>query len=332
MKYKCIIFDVGYTLVKHNDEVETKMMADMLNIPYDEDFKSQVSNFWNKSAHYTKDRLMTEDEYLKILKNIFPVISKYKITEQDFFNALCNKGQIGIYEEVIEILEWLKGHNIDLYTFSNWFEENQKEELKKLNIADYFTDSFGWDNSYAKPSPSFVNEKILSKFSKDEVLFVGDGLEKDIKCAVNAGIDSCLINRQHFANETKITPTYEIENLLQIKNILQNRFLVIEGDNGTGKDTLAKKFLDDGFNIITYDKEMKDLEALAKKKDGVDKVKAFIAYNKVEGEKAKELRVNNNVLLIRYFVSSLAAGYADCVYSYEDTMNILKEQCSKFYK
>ena len=35
------------------------------------------------------------------------------------------------------------------------------------------------------------------------------------------------------------------------------KFYVIEGDNGTGKDTLAAKFQNDGFEILTYDKKIK---------------------------------------------------------------------------
>ena len=40
MKYKCIIFDIGYTLVKHNNEIESKMMAEILNIPHSKEFES----------------------------------------------------------------------------------------------------------------------------------------------------------------------------------------------------------------------------------------------------------------------------------------------------
>lgn len=54
MKYKCVIFDVGYTLVEHNDKKETEMISKLLNIPYSEDLVNEISNFWKKSAEYTK--------------------------------------------------------------------------------------------------------------------------------------------------------------------------------------------------------------------------------------------------------------------------------------
>lgn len=221
MGYKCIIFDVGYTLVKHDDEKETKMMSALLNIPYSQEFKKQISNFWSKSAEYTKDLIITEKTYLEIIKEMFPIINKYKVDAYDFYMALSNKEQIGIYDDVIEILEWLKNKNIELITLSNWFEENQKEELIKLDIYDYFSNVYGWDNSYAKPHPQVVNSKILNRYHKEEVLLVGDGLEKDIKCAIRAGIDSCWINRDNKINNTTIKPTYEIKNLLQMKRIIE---------------------------------------------------------------------------------------------------------------
>ena len=41
--------------------------------------------------------------------------------------ALCNKEPVGLYDEVIEILECLKKNNIKMFTLSNWFECNQQE-------------------------------------------------------------------------------------------------------------------------------------------------------------------------------------------------------------
>ena len=110
------------------------------------------------------------------------------------------------------------------------------------------------------------------------------------------------------------------------------KFYVIEGDNGTGKDTLAAKFQNDGFEILTYDKKIKQMEQIAKKKVGEDKVLNFLAYNKACGDLAKERKNENNVLLIRYFISSLAAAYADDIFSYQKIVDILDNVYDKFEK
>lgn len=127
MKYKCVIFDVGYTLVEHNDKKETEMIFKLLNIPYSEDLVNEISNFWKKSAEYTKEIIVTKEKYFSILEKMFPCMKKYKINTEDFFMALCNKEPVGLYDEVIEILECLKKNNIKMFTLSNWFECNQQE-------------------------------------------------------------------------------------------------------------------------------------------------------------------------------------------------------------
>ncbi len=223
MKYKCVIFDVGYTLVEHNDKKETEMISKLLNIPYSEDLVNEISNFWKKSAEYTKEIIVTKEKYFSILEKMFSCMKKYKINTEDFFMALCNKEPVGLCDEVIEILECLKKNNIKMFTLSNWFECNQQEELKKLNIYNYFEKIYGWDNKYAKPNPMVIREKILNQYNNNEILLIGDGLEKDIKCAINAKIDSCWINRKNLDNQSNITPTYVINNLLEIKEIIRKK-------------------------------------------------------------------------------------------------------------
>ncbi len=108
-------------------------------------------------------------------------------------------------------------------------------------------------------------------------------------------------------------------------------FFVIEGDNGTGKDTLAiklqKKF---GFRIITNEEDIIQLNKEAKKYDGEKRIKKFLEYGKICSEKVKHS--NQNVILVRYWISTLAAAYADNIFSYEDVCKIQNEICTQFYK
>ena len=51
---------------------------------------------------------------------------------------------------------------------------------------------------------------------------VGDGLSSDIKGGFNASIDTCWCNLSNKVNNTDIVPKYEINNLLDLKNILSD--------------------------------------------------------------------------------------------------------------
>ena len=52
------------------------------------------------------------------------------------------------------------------------------------------------------------------------MLIVGDELDKDVLGGNQNGIDSCWFNRNRQKNSTKYKPSYEINNLMELKNIL----------------------------------------------------------------------------------------------------------------
>lgn len=218
-KYKCIIFDVGYTLIDHNDEKETKMLSEILKIPYCEEFVKEVGNFWQNASKYTNNTVITVDNYLKIIDKNFPYLKKNNITPTKFLDALCKKQEVGKYDEVDYILNYLhKSYELDAIT--DWFTNDQKRELIDMNIIDFFDNVYGWDNDYAKPNPSRLIKNILNRYDKSEVLIVGNSLEADILCGINAGIDTVWCNRTKIHNKTNIKPTHEISNLKELKKII----------------------------------------------------------------------------------------------------------------
>lgn len=109
------------------------------------------------------------------------------------------------------------------------------------------------------------------------------------------------------------------------------RFIVIEGDNGTGKDTLALKIQDKlGYRVITNESKIKEFNKEAKSYKGKERVKKFLEYGKFCSNIVE--KSNENVILVRYWLSTLAAAYADNIYTYEQTCKLENNICSKFYK
>lgn len=98
-------------------------------------------------------------------------------------------------------------------------------------------------------------------------------------------------------------------------------FIVIEGDNGTGKDTLAKKLEESGFCIITYLDTVKEMEMIAR--ENHNKTNAFLDYNHFCGNLAME-QISPSIV-IRYWISTLAAAYADYVYEYDKVIQLTDE-------
>jgi thymidylate kinase len=103
--------------------------------------------------------------------------------------------------------------------------------------------------------------------------------------------------------------------------------IVIEGDNASGKTTLTEYFQKNGYSIPTLESETLALEKAAKSKTGEERFKDFIAYNSVCGELSRK---NKNSLIIRYWISTVAASYADNIYSLEQAIEKAVELNNKF--
>ena len=54
----------------------------------------------------------------------------------------------------------------------------------------------------------------------EDMLIVGDELEKDVLGGIRNGIDSCWVNLKKADNKTEFKPTYEINELIELKNLL----------------------------------------------------------------------------------------------------------------
>lgn len=108
-------------------------------------------------------------------------------------------------------------------------------------------------------------------------------------------------------------------------------FIVIEGDNGTGKDTLALNIQDNmGYKIITNEPKIKELNRKAKEHFGEERVKRFLEYGKACSNIANNTTENH--IIVRYWISTLAAAYADNIYTYKQTLDAEKIYCSELCK
>lgn len=98
--------------------------------------------------------------------------------------------------------------------------------------------------------------------------------------------------------------------------------IVIEGDNGTGKDTIANFFVAKGFHIVTWDSVVKEKERFARTFTGLQGTNAFLDYTLFCEETACKYQ---NALIIRSWISTLSAAYADNRMSFEDVMSKIVE-------
>ncbi|GGA46335.1 HAD family hydrolase [Psychrobacillus lasiicapitis] len=128
-----------------------------------------------------------------------------------------------IYEETFEVLDQLKDkYTLLLMTNGSPSLQNTKLEISP-EIVPYFdhiliSGAFG----RGKPDPSIFEHALdLVGITADEALMVGDNLMTDILGSSKVGMRSVWINRENKPANEEIKPTYTIENLRELFEILE---------------------------------------------------------------------------------------------------------------
>lgn len=120
----------------------------------------------------------------------------------------------------IELLEYLHPR-YDMFILSNGFQELQSQKMATTGLSKFFkrlilSDEIGIN----KPNPELFHYALeVSGARKESSIMIGDMFETDIVGAANIGLDQIFVNITG-AKGLAFEPTYEVNNLLQIKDIL----------------------------------------------------------------------------------------------------------------
>lgn len=93
------------------------------------------------------------------------------------------------------------------------------ERCGLTNVFEFVV--FSQDYGVEKPDREIFEITLTeAKCRREEMMHVGDSLEKDVRGAQIAGIKSVWLNREKDRNDTDITPDYEISSLEELPAIL----------------------------------------------------------------------------------------------------------------
>lgn len=226
-KYKVILFDADDTLLdfQASETASFKMLFKTLNIQYKEDFFEEYKKI-NRSLWKSFEKGEIPKEM--IMKNRFLMLFDKLNINENSENAEKTYRQIlstssHTIKGAIDICKKLKD-TYDLYIVTNGIAKTQfgrleKSGLDKLIKKVYVSEDIG----YQKPSKEYFEAvfKDIPNINLKETIIIGDSLTSDIKGGINAGIDTCWYNPKKTENDTDIKPTYEINNLEEIFNVLE---------------------------------------------------------------------------------------------------------------
>ncbi len=238
---------------------------------------SEIVHFLKEKYKIDKDEKLLLDLYLG------KISSAYK-------NIKLNNG-------IKEILELLRGKKIKTVLASSSKKEEIVAVLDRYNLNDLFDFIItGDDVQEAKPSPEIYNA-VKNKYQGNDYYVIEDS-ENGLKAAIAAEMKTILYTSKQ--NNFNITPTYTINSLSQIKDILTeielNCFTVAKAENISLK-------------VIDYEPDFSPLQKDIIEKLWNDELKKRKLFNgKIVSYKSHEKK--GNTLKIECFVTQYKYFFA----------------------
>ena len=229
MQYDTLLFDIDNTLLNFEaDESQAlKRLFDFVGIELTDELHQKYSNY-NKSLWQKLERNeITRDELLATRFNVFFKVNFNRdVTALNLNDRYINylSDRHDLMPHAAELLQFLKQNPaIRLEVATNGVPQTQYKRLKEAEIMNYFDQIFvSQEIGINKPNIGFYNyiENHLENFNAHRTLMIGDSLTSDIQGGNNVNIDTVWFNPQHLENSSSAQPTYEIDDLLQIKKFI----------------------------------------------------------------------------------------------------------------
>lgn len=214
---KRVIFDIDNTLIPWKDEYynEINKVLDELNIKHTEQDYIEIKKAFSEyeKVHYTFDRKVMMEFINKYTKKNYPEEFIYKLTEKW---SKCAPKKID--DNIIKLLEYLKT-KYELVILTDWYGDQQAKRLEKIDILKYFQNVYSAENTKRKPFKEAFMQAIGNNKPK-ECIIIGDSFERDIKGALNAGLQAIWYNPNNETEITKNEEYYSVSKLEEINKIL----------------------------------------------------------------------------------------------------------------
>ena len=200
-RYQTVIFDVGGTLVGYEDDAPFAQFLATVDAPHrfacPAELRLTMLQTLSRRRHELVGIGVDDDSinnwWYTIFESLFPQCPQtakrmWTIFKANYFDSL--------FPDTIPVLEHLKKRGVPLGIISN-YGANLIDLLDKLKLFNYFDFIIiSAIVGVAKPQPRIFEIAIEEAGVRpDQILYVGDNPEDDVKGANNMGIDAVLINR-----------------------------------------------------------------------------------------------------------------------------------------
>lgn len=224
--YNCLMIDLDDTLLdfKAAEDAALEKTFAQFNFPYTPEniaaYKKINQELWRQleQGKVKKEALMT-GRWKQFLAHLGQLGNAVKIN--DFYLARLSEGAF-VLPGALEFLQDVEDF-VTIAVITNGAEKAQKGRLVNSGVATYADGIFISEKmGITKPDKRFVNIALdrLGVTNRAKVLVIGDSLYADVKCGIDAGLDTCWCNFKNETNDTGLTPTYTVLGFEELKRVI----------------------------------------------------------------------------------------------------------------
>ncbi len=228
-KYKHIFFDFDNTLwdFTYNSKESLKEIFEKHNFAenfenfdtFYEIYEKNNAELWElyRQGNISKDSLTAQRFSFAAEKKSRSELNSIQLNSE--YLSFSSK-KTKIIENANVLLKYLRGKYI-INILTDGFFEVQMVKLRNSKLSAYVSQIITAEEvGFLKPNKELFDFALEASDAKpEESIMIGDNYETDIIGAKDAGIDQIFFNRQNRKDFT-IKPTYVVENLKDIMNIL----------------------------------------------------------------------------------------------------------------
>lgn len=225
-KYSFLLFDADNTLLDF-DANERASLTDTFRtfgIAYDEE---TIRLYHGINLMYWKmlsEKKISKEELL--IKRFATLYEKLGINADPVATENHYRSQLGkgcqVVPGALDVCRKLR-KDYKLFVITNGVATTQHSRLEGSEVAElmdgiFISDEIGYD----KPDVRFFEyvQRSIQGFEKSKALVIGDSLFSDIRGGVDFGLDTCYLNVYNEKNTSEIQPTYEIQDIIELLELL----------------------------------------------------------------------------------------------------------------
>lgn len=229
-RYKNLFIDLDDTIYDFSAASREAFMETYELLHYDRFFDSfdhyySIYEPYNLELWHIYGKGKISKEELNRRRYSYP-LEVVGVHDQELADTFCREalGRIPTKDKLIdgaiELLEYLRP-KYNMYILSNGFKELQSHKMRTAGIDKYFDALIlSEDIGVNKPNRELYEYALEKTGSKlEESIMIGDMFETDIVGAANIGMEQIYFNPKRKESHT-FAPTYMVDELLQIKDIL----------------------------------------------------------------------------------------------------------------